>query len=207
MNNSFSSLILFLLLIPVFSAKAQIDDISIDYSVDNLSSFHITFRSFYISGTGPAIAFTSEDEPGYRFEWEFGDGQTGNHAVEMHRYASAGTYDVTLTVTDISDETITWSASIQVSTAESFEVPNVFTPDGDGINDNFLIRSNGVTPLDITIMDRGGNIVYRHSSPVINWDGRTPGGLRVSAGIYFYVISSPEPLYNKNGFVHIFYNN
>lgn len=205
MNNTSFRLILFLVLLPVFSAGAQVDNISIDYSVDDLSSFHVTFSSYYLTGTGTSVAFSQEDESDYRFEWDFGDGETGSQPIEMHRYASAGIYDVTLTVTDIDDESLTWSASLQVTVAESFEVPNVFTPDGDGYNDSFIIRSNGITPLDITIMDRGGNVVYRHSSPVINWDGRTPGGLRVSPGVYYYVISSSEPLYNKNGFVHIFY--
>jgi gliding motility-associated-like protein len=200
-------LILFCLIAPFVSVNAQIDEVSADYQIDNLSSFSVTFRSYYQSGAGSPVHFTMQDTLNYRFEWDFGDGMTGNLPVIMHSYPMAGTYNVVITVTDLSNPLLSFTGNIQVTVSDTFEVPNVFTPDGDGYNDSFIVRSNGVTPLNITIFDRSGSIVYKHSSPVINWDGKTPAGLRVRPGVYYYVITSSEPEYNKNGFVHIFYGN
>jgi gliding motility-associated-like protein len=205
MNNFLHALTVFFCLLPGTYLNAQIDDVSFNNETDDLASYLITFRSYYYSGTGSSVYFSMDDTLRYSFEWDFGNGETGIYPVVMNRYALAGIYEVSLTVTDLTDPSMVFTERIQVTVDDSFEVPNVFTPDGDGINDQFVIRSNGVTPLTITIFDRGGSIVYRHSSPLINWDGRTAGGTRVKPGVYYYIITSSEPLYNKNGFIHIFY--
>jgi gliding motility-associated-like protein len=199
-----NNLVIFFFLVPFINIHAQVDEICFEYEINDLSTYQVTFRSNYTCGS--TLFFSLSDTAIYQFEWQLGDGRTANMPIFMHRYASAGTYTVTLTVTRLDDPLQTYTTSKPVTLSDSFEVPNVFTPDGDGKNDNFIVRSNGVTPLDITIFDRSGNIVYRHSSPVISWDGRTAGGTRVRPGVYYYVISSSDPLYNKTGFVRIFYN-
>jgi gliding motility-associated-like protein len=208
MNNYRHGLILFFSLFTVSYLHAQIDRISFDHKIDDLASYHVNFKSYYHPSTGssPGTSFSLSDTVEYGFSWQFGDGNSGTLPALMHRYSSAGTYLVTLTLTGHYNAlSLTFEDYVEVG--DTFEVPNVFTPDGDGINDNFIVRSNGSAPLTITIFDRTGNTVYRHTSLVISWDGRTPAGTRVSPGVYYYVITSPEPLYNKNGFVHIFYNN
>ncbi len=206
MYNYLRTLILLCSLVPVAVINAQIDEVSFEYEVEDLSSYQVIFKSFYRSGSGPAVFFTADDTLLYNFEWDLGDGNTGTGPVTVHNYALSGTYNAVLTVTSLTDPgEVSVSGPIPVTLDNTFEVPNVFTPDGDGINDSFLVRSDGVTPLTVTIIDRGGTVVYKHTAPVINWDGRTAAGRRVSPGVYFYVITSPEPLYNKTGFVHILY--
>ena len=207
MYNYFRILILFCSLLSLTVVNAQVNEVSFEYEVEDLSTYQVIFRSFYRFGTGPEVFFTAADTLLYSFGWDFGDGNTGSSPVVTHRYASPGTYNAELTVTSLTDPgEVFISGVIPVTVAGSFEVPNVFTPDGDGINDSFIVRSDGVTPLTVTVFDRGGSIVYKHTAPVISWDGRTAAGRRVSPGVYFYVITSSEPLYNKTGFVHILYN-
>ena len=200
--------LLYLIVFQGLSLKAQINDIFFTHETDDIASLRVIFKSHYTTGTGSEVSFTQEDTQNYRFEWDFGDGSAGSLPVEMHQYSSPGTYEVVLTVTSLTDpsDSHTTFPPETVTVHDSFEVPNVFTPDGDGDNDYFIIRSDGATPLTITIFDRAGNVVYNHTSPLINWDGRTPSGVLVKPGVYFYVITSEEPLYNKNGFVHVFYN-
>ncbi|MFP4366762.1 MAG: gliding motility-associated C-terminal domain-containing protein [Bacteroidales bacterium] len=206
MNNYFRLLIVLFCFYPGLSVHAQIDSVSFDHKLDDLSSYRVIFESFYYSGSLSPEFFTQEDTEQYDFMWDFGDGNTGDLPVMVHSYEAPGIYEVTFTVTAISDPLTTFSAVKQVLVDDTFEVPNVFTPDGDGINDVFIVKSNGVTPLTITIFDRGGSIVYKHTAPVINWDGRTAGGTLVNPGVYYYVITSSEPLLNRNGFFHIYYN-
>jgi len=206
MYNSFRIRLFVLVFLKATIIHAQIDEVSFDYQSDDLSSFLVTFMPWYHSVNDETIRFSQDDTLHYSFLWQFGDGNTGILPVIMHRYQAAGTYGVQLTVTRLSDNLRFSSDVTQLTVDDTFEVPNVFTPDGDGINDDFMVRSNGVTPLNISIFDRAGNIVFSHTSPVISWDGRTPAGIRVKPGVYYYIITSQDPLYNKNGFVHIFYN-
>lgn len=72
-------------------------------------------------------------------------------------------------------------------------VPNAFTPNGDNINDQFLIKYNGeckMVGFQIHIFDRWGRIVYenRDPDPAYAWDG-TSDGLELKEGVYMWKIS------------------
>ena len=61
-------------------------------------------------------ASTSSDDQGItRYRWNFGDGKSGRGLTVSHKYPSAGTYTVTLTVRDASDQTDTDTAEVSVS--------------------------------------------------------------------------------------------
>jgi len=68
------------------------------------------------------------------------------------------------------------------------EIPNVFTPNNDGVNDLFEIRTEGYTTLKCTIFNRYGSVVYRYFGLNGNWDGRTHAGMECVQGTYFVVI-------------------
>lgn len=64
-------------------------------------------------------------------------------------------------------------------------MPNIFTPDGDGINDVFSIRTQGFEQLTCTIFNRHGEPVYRFYGLNGTWDGFTHAGVKVTPGVYF----------------------
>ena len=68
-----------------------------------------------------------------------------------------------------------------------FNIPNVFTPNGDGINDVFVTAENGVGEKRISILNRWGEEVFRNSL-TDSWDGTSKGG-NCTEGVYFYVIN------------------
>ncbi len=85
-------------------------------------------------------------------------------------------------------------------------VPNVFTPNGDGVNDYFEVTTDGTTVYEFTIFTRSGTRIYHSVSPRIFWDGKSLGGRELSEGIYYYVIEEeggPEP-FEKAGFMQLF---
>lgn len=69
-----------------------------------------------------------------------------------------------------------------------FLIPNVFTPNGDGVNDQFEIRACGVYEYSIDIYNRYGKIVFQSNSLGYNWNGRIEE-TKASAGVYFYKIN------------------
>jgi len=68
------------------------------------------------------------------------------------------------------------------------EIPNVFTPNGDGVNDFFTIRTEGYATLKCTIFNRYGSTIYRFFGLNGSWDGRTHAGMECVDGTYFVVL-------------------
>ena len=73
---------------------------------------------------------------------------------------------------------------------EKIKIPNIFTPNGDGINDVFYIQTDGNTEYKLLIYNRHGNKVFLTEGKVISWDGVSYWGEKVSSGNYYYVLSS-----------------
>jgi len=71
-----------------------------------------------------------------------------------------------------------------------YELPNVFSPNGDGVNDLFrpLPGWRFVQSIDLYVYNRWGQIVYRSITPSIDWDGTNMQGVPVEEGTYYYRI-------------------
>ncbi len=68
-------------------------------------------------------------------------------------------------------------------------VPNIFTPNGDGINDLFIVSGN-FTELKGTIVNRWGNVIFNWNGINNSWDGRTKSSAEASEGTYFYIFEA-----------------
>lgn len=71
-----------------------------------------------------------------------------------------------------------------------YQVPNVFTPNGDGINDVLDLGYFGTVDnmKDAQIYDRWGHLMYFTTNRRVLWDGRTKGGSDAPEGVYFLVV-------------------
>jgi len=72
------------------------------------------------------------------------------------------------------------------------ELKNVFTPNGDNVNDIFSIESENLTGFSITIINAENKVVYQSSDPNFKWDGRNTYGEPVADGNYVYFITARE---------------
>ncbi|HXB13028.1 MAG TPA: gliding motility-associated C-terminal domain-containing protein [Bacteroidia bacterium] len=87
-----------------------------------------------------------------------------------------------------------------------FKVPNVFTPNNDGRNDDFVINVLNPTTYSIVIYDRWGKEVYTSSDPTVYWTGHLlTTQYLVPDGVYYYIIKSTcgSNNYTKDGFVQV----
>ncbi len=95
--------------------------------------------------------------------------------------------------------------------------PNVFTPNGDGQNETFIVQFlDGYESSKLTVYNRWGKIVYENEDYQNDWDGtHYKSGNDLASGVYYYIVepNSRKYLYNDNkdeslqthvtGYVHI----
>jgi len=109
--------------------------------------------------------------------------------------------------TALSAEQLRFFEGMETDTTDNeLNIPNVFSPNGDGQNDYIDVVTDGVKVYEFTVFTRSGSRVYHSLSPRIFWDGNSIGGKELSEGIYYYVIEEEgddEP-YEKAGFIHLF---
>jgi gliding motility-associated-like protein len=91
------------------------------------------------------------------------------------------------------------------------DIPNVFTPNGDGINDTWIFNLGfGNTFNTLSIFNRWGIEILNDKlemENVITWSGRTSSGIECSAGVYFYALEyldNKGDKQKKNGYVSLF---
>lgn len=78
--------------------------------------------------------------------------------------------------------------TITVTFNNSLYIPTAFTPNGDGVNDRFVIKSHGIAHYNIRIFNRWGQQVFASNSVSSHWDGRF-GELLQPAGSYVYIVT------------------
>lgn len=110
-------------------------------------------------------------------------------------YQSAGTYTVLLVVSQaLGTSTCVGTATtvITVELPSNLSVPNVFTPNNDGVNDVFVLQTSNLTEIKCTIFDRWGVKMYDVTAEKgnIEWDGKNFGKKDVPAGTYFYILTA-----------------
>ena len=134
---------------------------------------------------------TTSSFPIVDWEWDFGDwSQLNNTNADIDSYWGVNGYQtITLTVYDANGCSATYS--IQVEITAEFLVPNVFTPNGDGINDNFQIDFDVFQGYHYVIINRWGNVIVEEDDHhgIILWDGTDQSDLECNDGVYFYKIS------------------
>jgi gliding motility-associated-like protein len=138
--------------------------------------------------------FLSTPIQAVRYTWVLSDGRTSDLPAPVLQVAFAEPLTITLTTEDAFGETASFTAELPTRTQvpiDAATIPNVITPNGDGINDTFELP--GTTQLgacaDLRIFDRYGNQVFLGQGNNLTWDGRTMAGEPCIPAVYFYVLT------------------
>ncbi|MFZ5552217.1 MAG: PKD domain-containing protein [Bacteroidota bacterium] len=153
--------------------------------------------------------------------WDMGDGTIFiNDTAVSYFYTVTGSYTLTLSAWDFTcSETGTVSQVINVGEAGIngiVQIPNVFSPNGDGVNDEFILFFANYPTTDplpyleyyhVEIYDRWGLKMFESGDNVKRWNGKAKGDA-VTEGVYYYIMTyqrsclDPEPIVT-NGHVTV----
>ena len=158
---------------------------------------------------------TNYDNVGKKCEWHFGDGVVEKNCDELvqHTYTEPGCYEPYLIVMnrDLQEcrDTAFLDECVFVDKASSLDIPNIFSPNGDGINDYFQVKAQTLKTFHGKILNRYGRVVFEWTdweNEDAGWDGRLNGSTKATPGVYFYIIEAEgydgNP-YNEEGPLHL----
>lgn len=99
-----------------------------------------------------------------------------------------------------------------ISCAEEFPrvfVPNAFSPNGDGVNDNLFayVTFPNLEDFVFEVYDRWGNVVFHTDNPQVGWNGKNKNDKKVENGVYVYFIkfsTSENQIFEDSGSITIF---
>ena len=102
------------------------------------------------------------------------------------------TIPVEVTITDAAGCMHTFPGSYNILRAD-FDIPNVFTPNGDGMNDTFSPIATGTNVVtEFRIFNRWGQVVYENETPETGWNGMYKEKF-APADVYAYVVKYTDP--------------
>jgi gliding motility-associated-like protein len=157
------------------------------------------------------VNFSDKSVRGFTYKWEFGDDSISKLQNPLpHIYYRPGEYSVKLTVeSDLHCIDSKIFEKIKVDLSE-LNIPNVFTPDGDGINDFFIVESKSLRTINVEIFSRSGLRVHsfygegEKLKDYQGWDGNVNrSSIKASPGVYFYIIRArgwDDKLYDSVGY-------
>lgn len=141
---------------------------------------------------GPEITVTNTSRNAVKYLWSMGEGRFDDEEHPVFSFAQDGQYRLALVATDLDGCTDTAITTLDYDRLgiQYIYIPNVFTPNGDGRNDEFVILGPYSSCIDhVMIFNRWGNKIYKTPTPSDAWDG-TFDGKPVPEGAYVYVVQA-----------------
>lgn len=143
--------------------------------------------------TSLSAIFNTSLQQGEEAEWIILDTSYVGMVPLNYTFPDSGWYDITLVVTNANGCSDTSEFSIYVEGIPEYEVPNVFTPNGDQVNDLFQPFTYAMVEAKMKVFNRWGRPVFKYEGgiPITDtwgWDGNISGGAKAAEGTYYYVL-------------------
>lgn len=135
---------------------------------------------------GEAFVIATGGTEGYTYLWS----TSPNDTLESVQNLAVGTYSVIVTDANACSETIsvTIAQPDGLEGCVALEMPNIFTPDNDLVNDSYIpFKAFNISEYHVIILNRWGESVYEGNEFVQGWDGKI-NGKEASEGVYFWKV-------------------
>lgn len=165
-----------------FNGCTNLNTVTITQGVNPNAVFNTS-----VSGTMAPVTttFTNSSTNSTTYTWNFGNGTGSTASVPSAViYTTPGVYVITLVA---SNGTMACNDTMQkyitVDVLPTVVVPNIFSPNGDGLNDVLSVSATGYVELTVDIFNRWGSSVSSFNAMTGSWDGKD-----ASEGTYFYIL-------------------
>lgn len=122
--------------------------------------------------------------------WQFSDGGTDSLAHLKKSYLTSGSYSVGLIAYGQNGCNDTASYNFRIADSSGITLPNVFTPNGDGVNDIYRPIARGIGKMLARVYNRDQVLIHSWDRVNGSWDGRTTSGEPCPPGVYIVVVEA-----------------
>lgn len=175
------------------------DQVTVDVNDQPVAAFAIDSAYTVIGCEGVEITLINNSTSALNYEWNFGDGNTSTDINPNHVYAfGSSTYITLIAYNNQCSDTLTTPFGPGQLADYFSNIPNIFTPNNDGVNDCFNLGAN--TKFEACssweIFNRWGGKVFTSSSSQPCWNGKKDNsGEDQPAGTYFYILKAGNAEY------------
>ena len=122
------------------------------------------------------------------WNWDMGDGNKQTGKIVYHTYSQSGDYKIFLEVTDTNGYIDTISKTVHVYEELDIYLPQMFTPNGDGIDDTWkpVMLYYSKSGYELSIFDRWGQQIFYTADTEAAWNGTVNG--QVTSGVYYCIV-------------------
>lgn len=172
----------------VGTCASAVQTVSAQYTNINASAIADVYTGFTpltVNFTNTSTGVDALDN----FSWDFNDGTGANTFNANHIFTNEGTYNIILVINETNSGcSDTTHLEIKVEEDVVIVVPNVFTPNGDGVNDAFHVSIKGAKTAEGYIYNRWGQQLYSWDVINTSWDGKASNGEICPDATYYYLI-------------------
>lgn len=165
------------------------DTISYGFTINYQLFADFTFTPLTPERNIPTQFYNASSPAATKFHWNFGDNTSSDEENPLKQYNLSGTYHVCLTAADSNDCTATVCKDVAAVVTELIDIPDAFSPNGDGKNDILYARGYGIKTMSLVVYNRWGQKVFNSSDLNKGWDGTYKGTAQPSE-VYAYVLDA-----------------
>ena len=169
----------------------------------NISPYFVSDRDLVNKNKYQFINYTRIDDSGFErnnqvnFIWKINDEEKSELDNFSYEFVKGGTYKIELFASLSETCQKSYSETIEISET-NLRIPNIFTPNGDGLNDEFVVCYDGeLVKFKIDITNKNGEVIFQSTDINKSWDGKINGNDHAADGVYYYNINGEDNFGNK----------
>ena len=173
------------------------DTLTLNIMNTNFHDFSIGYNSLIMEAGQPIDFYEISSDSTISWLWTFGNDSSSTISNPSHTYTYYGNYNICLISTNEFNCYDTSCIEIELLPGEII-IPNIFTPNNDLINDEFIIK--GINDkFKIQIFNRWGKLVFEEENYSNNWNGTQINGKKLNSGVYYFILKNIQDKIEKTG--------
>lgn len=173
----------------------RIDNGAVLNDTINIQLLSEPHAAFEVTKPGPQrLTLKAESKGAVSHHWLLGNGEMSRQSSLTCSYRKPGVKEIRLIATAANGCMDTASDRVRVKPGPKVEIPNIFTPNGDGRNDKLNVKHGDLETFELTIKKRNGQVVFQTSDPDRAWNGNlNNSGKQCNEGAYQFVLRYKYP--------------